>query len=72
MATINAQVPDQPQQADLAVAAFWDNTYWPFVQENLKPSTYLGCQQVNVQSKTLTMKAKMDRVKMLREELASL
>jgi hypothetical protein len=52
MATINAQVPDQPQQADLAVAAFWDNTYWPFVQENLKPSTYLGCQQVNVQSKT--------------------
>ena len=46
MATINAQVTDQPQQPELTVAAFWDNTYWPFVQENLKPSTYLGYQQV--------------------------
>jgi integrase len=46
MATINAQVPDQPPQADLTVAAFWEHTYWPFVQENCKPSTYLGYQQV--------------------------
>jgi integrase len=46
MATVNAQVPGQPETTDLTVAAFWEQTYWPFVQANLKPSTYLGYQQV--------------------------
>lgn len=46
MATINAQVPGEPEQADLTIGAFWEHTYWPFVQENCKPSTYLGYQQV--------------------------
>jgi integrase len=46
MRDINAQVPGQPQQEDLTIASFWELTYWPFVQENLKPSTYLGYQQV--------------------------
>jgi len=46
MATINAQVPEQPQQPDLTIVAFWEHTYWPFVQENLKPSTQWGYKQV--------------------------
>src|ERR1700688_4367953 len=46
MATINAEVPGKPEQTDLTIAAFWEHTYWPFAQENLKPSTYLGYQQV--------------------------
>ncbi len=46
MATINAQVPDQPQQPHLSIASFWELTYWPFVQENLKPSTQWGYEQV--------------------------
>lgn len=46
MATINAQVPEQPEQPDLAITAFWEHTYWPFVQENLKPSTQWGYNQV--------------------------
>ena len=46
MATINAQVPNQPQQADISVTSFWELTYWPFVKENLKPSTQWGYRQV--------------------------
>lgn len=46
MANINAQVPGKPQETDLTIAAFWEHTYWPFVQANLKPSTYLGYEQV--------------------------
>ncbi len=45
MATVNNQVPDQPK-ADLTIAAFWEHTYWPFVQENLKPSTIHGYNQI--------------------------
>jgi len=44
MATINAQV--QPQESNLTIAGFWEQTYWPFAKENLKPSTYLGYKQV--------------------------
>lgn len=46
MATINAQAPGQPEAADLTIAGFWELTYWPFVQENLKPSTVHGYNQV--------------------------
>jgi integrase len=46
MATINAQMPEQPQQPDLTISAFWEHTYWPFVQENLKPSTQWGYKQL--------------------------
>jgi integrase len=46
MATINAQVPNQPQQTDLPITSFWELTYWPFVVENLKPSTQWGYKQV--------------------------
>src|SRR5437879_3813106 len=46
MATINAQVPGQPEEADLTMAGFWELTYWPFVVENLKPSTQWGYKQV--------------------------
>jgi integrase len=45
MATINNQLPNQPK-ANLTIAAFWENTYWPFVQENLKPSTIYGYNQI--------------------------
>ena len=45
MATINAQVPGQPT-SDLTVVGFWEATYWPFVLENLKPSTQWGYNQV--------------------------
>ncbi|MHB8218181.1 MAG: tyrosine-type recombinase/integrase [Candidatus Sulfotelmatobacter sp.] len=46
MATINAQVPGQPAPADTTIAGFWELTYFPFVQENLKPSTIHGYNQV--------------------------
>jgi integrase len=46
MATVNAQVPGNASEADLTIAAFWEHTYLPFIQENLKPSTYLGYEQV--------------------------
>jgi integrase len=45
MATVNNQVPNQPK-ADITIAAFWEHTYWPFVQENLKPSTIHGYNQI--------------------------
>lgn len=32
--------------ADLPVVEFWDKTYRPFIEENLKPSTYNGYCQV--------------------------
>jgi integrase len=46
MATVNTQVPDKPQQADLTVVAFWDHKYWPFVQKECKPSTIHGYNQL--------------------------
>ncbi len=45
MHEVNGSDGVQPGE-DLTVVKFWDKTYWPFVQENLKPSTYLGYQQV--------------------------
>src|SRR5437016_3690757 len=45
MATVNASVPGKPQEADLTIAGFWELTYWPFVQEHLKPSTVYGYKQ---------------------------
>ena len=46
MATVNTQVPGQPELTDITITSFWELTYWPFVVENLKPSTRLGYQQV--------------------------
>ena len=46
MATINTQVPGHPEPADLTIASFWELTYLPFIEDNLKPSTYLGYKQV--------------------------
>ncbi|HEY6768006.1 MAG TPA: tyrosine-type recombinase/integrase [Candidatus Sulfotelmatobacter sp.] len=45
MATVNAQTPGEPD-TDLPIAAFWEQTYWPFVQDNLKPSTVHGYKQL--------------------------
>jgi len=45
MATINTRVTQEPK-ADLTIAAFWEHTYWPFIQENLKPSTIHGYNQI--------------------------
>ena len=45
MATINAQVPGNPEQ-DITITSFWELTYWPFVQEHLKTSTQWGYNQV--------------------------
>jgi integrase len=46
MATVNAQAPGKAEQADPTIAAFWEHTYLPFIKDNLKPSTYMGYQQV--------------------------
>jgi integrase len=46
MATINTQVPGNPPQQDITIAGFWEQTYLPFIKENLKPSTVQGYQQV--------------------------
>jgi integrase len=45
MATINTQTPGQPEPEDITVVGFWELTYWPFVQENLKPATVYGYKQ---------------------------
>jgi integrase len=46
MTTINTQVPGKPEAPDLTIAGFWELTYWPFVVENLKPSTQWGYKQI--------------------------
>ncbi|MGB0021120.1 MAG: tyrosine-type recombinase/integrase, partial [Candidatus Sulfotelmatobacter sp.] len=46
MATVNTQVPGQPELTDITITSFWELTYWPFVVENLKPSTRDGYRQV--------------------------
>jgi integrase len=46
MATINAQVPGKPHEADVTVVGFWEAKYWPFVQGECKPSTIHGYSQV--------------------------
>ena len=47
MATVNAQVSGQPERGrNFTIGAFWEHTYWPFIKANLKPSTYLGYEQV--------------------------
>jgi integrase len=45
MHTVNSSDGVQSGE-DLTIAAFWEQTYLPFIKENLKPSTYLGYQQV--------------------------
>ena len=45
MLTVNATRPDLAPE-ETPIAAFWANTYWPFVLKNCKPSTQLGYQQV--------------------------
>jgi integrase len=44
MARVNDE--QQPRLSDLSVAKFWDDTYWPFVMGNHKPSTRQGFLQV--------------------------
>jgi integrase len=47
MAKVNDdQHPGQASSSDTAVVKFWDDIYWPFAQENLKPSTWHGYKQV--------------------------
>lgn len=43
MRTINS---DTPAPAALTVVEFWDKTYLPFIESNLKPSTIWGYKQV--------------------------
>jgi integrase len=45
MAKVNDE-HQQPQLSDLTIVKFWDDTYWPFVMGNLKPSTQQGFLQV--------------------------
>lgn len=45
MAKVNDErLPNQ--ESDLTIVKFWDDTYWPFVKENHKPSTQLGYLQL--------------------------
>src|SRR5579862_9396261 len=46
MEKINDQTPGQPQHASTSIVKFWDDIYWPFALENLKPSTSHGYKQV--------------------------
>src|SRR4051812_12987523 len=45
MRTVNSDNGVRPG-ADLTVTKFWDDTYLPFIKENLKPSTVQGYQQI--------------------------
>src|ERR1700722_11999887 len=45
MATINKPTT-QPEPTDLTVAGFWELTYLPFIEANLKPSTVDGYKNV--------------------------
>ena len=46
MQKVNDQNTDQTTPDDITVVKFWDDIYWPFAQENLKPSTAHGYRQV--------------------------
>ena len=47
MAKINDDQSTRPTSpADTTVVKFWDDIYWPFAKENLKPSTSDGYRQV--------------------------
>ena len=46
MATVNAQVPGQPEPDDITVVGFWEATYFPFVKQECKPSTIHGYNQL--------------------------
>jgi integrase len=46
MEKINNQNFDRPTPSAVTVAEFWDNTYLPFIESNLKPSTLNGYQQI--------------------------
>jgi len=45
MREVNASDGVRPEE-DLTITEFWEQTYLPFITANLKPSTYLGYQQV--------------------------
>ena len=45
MLTVNATRPGLAPE-ETPIAAFWEATYWPFVVENLKPTTRLGYAQM--------------------------
>jgi integrase len=46
MLTVNSQNPSRVNQKDIAIADFWERTYLPFVESNLRPSTVAGYQQI--------------------------
>jgi integrase len=46
MATVNTQVPGQPEPTAPTIAGFWELTYLPFIESNLKPSTVHGYKQI--------------------------
>lgn len=46
MLTVNSHNPSRVNQKDIAIADFWERTYLPFVESNLRPSTVAGYQQI--------------------------
>jgi hypothetical protein len=46
MREINDRDPSRAAQRDLTVVEFYDQTYLPFVTENLKPSSWYACKQI--------------------------
>ena len=46
MLTINEQDPLRLNQQEITVADYWEQTYQPYINENLRPSTVSGYQQI--------------------------
>jgi integrase len=46
MREINARVPGRVNERDVTVAEFWEKTYLPFAEENLRASTVHGYKQI--------------------------
>ncbi len=46
MLMVNSQNPCRVNQRDIAIADFWELTYLPFVESNLRPSTVVGYRQI--------------------------
>src|SRR5689334_2813437 len=46
MLTVNSHVPGRVNQHKITVADFWEKTYLPFAEGNLRPSTVSGYKQI--------------------------
>src|SRR5258708_5703211 len=46
MKEINEQVPGNTNERDITVAEFWEHTYLPFIEQELRASTVYGYKQI--------------------------